>query len=100
MRFSLAFVGLLVTLVQSSAARANDGLRCKGDELVNEGDRMYEVRALCGEPDGVFHRVGWDGDQLDEWTYDFGPTNLIRTVIFKNSLVVDIVAGHYGRKSR
>jgi hypothetical protein len=100
MRYSLAFLGLLVVLVQASAARANDGLRCKGDQLVNEGDRMYEVRELCGDPDGVFHRVGWDGEQLDEWTYDLGPTMLIRTVIFKSTRVVDIVAGHYGRKSR
>lgn len=99
MRFHLAAFGLLVIVVSSTAARANDGLRCKGDQLVNEGDRMYEVRALCGEPDEVFHRVE-KRIQIDEWTYDLGPNTLTRTVIFKNGRVADIVAGNYGRKTR
>jgi hypothetical protein len=100
MRFSVAVLALLVILVQSVNARADDGFRCKGDRLVNEGDRMFEVRALCGEPDGVFHRVERHGGQIDEWTYDLGPTTFTRTVVFRNGRVADIVAGSYGRKTR
>ena len=100
MRFSLAVLQLLVVLVLSFAARADDGFRCKGDQLVNEGDRMSDVRELCGEPDAVFHRVGKHGVQIDEWSYDLGPTTFTRTVIFKNGRVKNIVAGAYGRKSQ
>jgi hypothetical protein len=100
MRTLLVVFELLFILGQSVPARANDGLRCKEERLVNEGDRMSEVRALCGEPDGAFHRVEKHGIQIDEWTYDLGPESFIRTVIFKNGRVVDIVAGPYGGKQR
>ena len=99
MRFLLVVFELLVVLSQSITARANDGLRCEGDRLVKEGDRMYEVRSMCGEPVSVFHRVERHGVQVDEWTYDLGPTTFTRTVVFKNGRVADIVAGAYGRKS-
>jgi hypothetical protein len=39
---------------------------------------MSEVRELCGEPDGVFHRVAKHGVQIDEWTYDVGPTTFTK----------------------
>jgi hypothetical protein len=99
MRLSLAVLGLTIILSQSITARADDGLRCK-DRLVKEGDRMYVVRALCGEPDGVFHRVESFEVQIDEWTYDLGPSAFARTVVFKNGRVADVVADAYGRKSR
>jgi len=100
MRYSLSVLALLVILSQSITARADDGLRCKEDRLVHEGDQMYEVQALCGEPDSVFHRVERHGVQVDEWTYDLGPTTFTRTVVFRNGCVADIVANFYGHKSR
>ena len=99
-------------------------LRC-GSRLVNDGDHKTKILKYCGEPASVqvrtiyragyprqlIRRHGHDSDGHDplliadrayvevvveEWTYNFGPRRLMRTILFENGLVVSIKRLHYG----
>lgn len=92
---------------------AAEGMRCDS-KLVDEGDTMDEVRALCGEPTSVsrrdilrrpaFYRNGRHyayGSDLVEipveyWTYNFGPNRLMRRIRFVDGLVEEIETLDYG----
>ena len=90
------------------------GLRC-GTDLVNIGDRKIDVLRKCGEPALVdeweeeetlrrsprIERFGEDSRRrifirVEEWTYNFGPTNFIQILTFKNGELVDIRTGRRG----
>jgi hypothetical protein len=90
---ALPFLGL--------PAPAAAGLRCSGG-LVRSGDRMFEVRQACGEPDVsvVLHstytvRRGYVPDR-HEWQYNFGPHRLTRFLRFQNGRLTHVRTGPYG----
>lgn len=116
--FSLLLILLLACLILPVSAQA---FRC-GNRLVEVGDRRSEVLSSCGAPTWV---DSWDEDRLEryfappyttgnkqravrvplytnvrvtveEWTYNFGPTQFIRILRFENSKLVDITTGDYG----
>jgi len=100
----LAALSLLFSLSISASALADSGFRCASGRLVSVDDRMFEVRENCGEPDFIAHRSErrWTGQGcmdvvVEEWTYDMGRYNLVRTVIFVNGRVVDVEFGDYGK---
>lgn len=93
-------------------------IRCQG-RIISPGDRKYEVLVKCGEPDDVEsrevyeyrwkkrHRGAAKGKYdesyrieipilIETWTYDFGPTRLIRYLHFKNDTLVNITTGERG----
>lgn len=97
-----------------------DGMRC-GTKLVSDGDTLYDVLSRCGEPKFRLHRVelrtvrSWVSTpctaagtqcgrmvertvevQIDEWTYDFGPTQFIRYVTFEDGRLLRVESGAYG----
>lgn len=77
--------GLLLVLLMASGQVP--ALRCSGD-IVDEGDRRFQVEEACGSPDYVrsigdpqFARyVPWD----ETWYFNFGSHRQIRVLHFRN----------------
>ena len=88
-------------------------MRC-GNKLIREGDVRSLVRDFCGEPSDIQTRsilrrpvVNFNGrrrflgDGLVEipveiWTFNFGPSKLMREVRFVDGRVEEIVTLGYG----
>lgn len=113
----LALASAGVTAVREARA---DSLSCK-DRILSTGDSAYQVRAVCGEPDAVTHRVEyrtirqrvpvpcgggrcWTTVErqvevpIEEWTYDFGRYRFIQYVTFEDSVLLSVRSGGYGYK--
>lgn len=83
-------------------------LPCKG-LIVNVGDTEGEVAAKCGEAMLKEQRTVKQEETdesgaststttaIDEWTFDFGPDELMQTYRFENGKLVDIENIGYGR---
>jgi len=63
------------------AAEEASSMMCD-EGVVNIGDLEADVLANCGEP---------DSQNLNDWVYRFGPSELSYTVIFKEGKVVRIM---------
>jgi hypothetical protein len=50
--------------------------------VVNIGDMDVDVQDKCGQP---------DSQNMNEWVYNFGPSEPVYTVIFKEGKVVRIL---------
>ncbi len=87
-------------------------MRC-GNGLIEVGEPMATVQALCGSPAEVQHSfvvnettaaVGGDGKStvgaeipVETWTYNRGPNQLMVSIRFVNGKVVEIDTLHeYG----
>jgi hypothetical protein len=118
--------GVAVTAALWAGAKdgaADSGFRCASGRLVDQGDRMYEVRDKCGDPDAVTTRIakrtvkekvrrtqGGVTEEvseerevevlLDEWVYDLGDRRLVRYVAFENDRVIDVATGRRGSSKR
>ena len=101
-------------------AQADDGFRCQRTKrLVSVGDRLSEVRAKCGQADfadnhvekrKIKRRLRDDQGRFDEslteereieividnWTYDFGKSFLMRHLRFENGTLAFVATGDYG----
>ncbi len=82
-------------------------LSCGGG-IISAGDSRVDVLTKCGEPDAkeshdeeLTERLD-DGTRrkllmtVEEWTYNFGPTQFMRIVTLKNGKVAFIRTGNYG----
>lgn len=112
MRISLALLASLAWFACVPAAHA-DAMRC-GNKLIREGDTRSLVRDFCGEPSDiqtrsilrrpVFNfngRKQFVGDGLVEipveiWTFNFGPSKLMREVRFVDGRIEEISTLGYG----
>jgi hypothetical protein len=92
---------------------AADSFRC-GTKLVSDGDPTDKVEALCGPPSGVQRRqilqtptydrygrrhYGWLGVQevtVEFWTYNLGPSKLMRRLRFEDGLLVNVETLSHG----
>ena len=120
---SAILLGFVATL--AAAPSHAEGLRC-GDKLASAGSSLYEVRAICGEPDDAQHTVESrtveqrvlvpcpPGSQrrlcetvvlqtievaIDRWTYDFGSNRFIEFAHFEQGVLVTVTNnGTYGIK--
>jgi hypothetical protein len=105
-------VGILLGVFLLSLALPADveALRCNS-RLVSIGDRTFEVRQMCGEPDDQrvrqenrLIRIFQDGRlieflvqvEVEEWTYNLGPYRFIRILRFENDRLIRIETGDYG----
>ena len=104
---------ILLLLLCSSAVSASDGMRC-GNALITRGDNILRVQHECGDPayaaqyvvyglQPVFNGVlnGVYGDQtvpitVEEWTYNFGPSQLMTKVRIEYGYVTDVRYLGYG----
>lgn len=101
----------LSLLLFASPAAASGGAFYCGNDLIQPGDRKIEVLHACGEPDSIdtwqevkdggyyrFGRFRPSGKEIkvEEWTYNFGPTQFMRILRFENGELVKIRDGDYG----
>lgn len=116
-----AFLALAFLLAAVSAP-ADDSIRC-GSYVVDVGSPRAEVRAKCGAPSDIYERTEYryaddtlrqrilDGRavteellqsgrvvpvQIEEWTYNFGPSRFVRYLTFENGRLKRIETGSYG----
>lgn len=102
MHFRRLQAGLPAALCLIAAQHAwGDTMRC-GNGLVEVGDSMAAVQALCGAPATVQHgaKVSASGGTevpVETWTYNRGPSQLLVNIRFVNGQVVAITTLHqYG----
>ena len=100
-------IGALLLLGLFLAGPVHAAMRC-GNRLVNEGDRVFQVRERCGEP---FWSESWLGVDIlgrdtpierqrevewSVWYYNFGPRALMMRVAFVDGILRDTEALGYG----
>ncbi len=103
-----ALCGIL--LVVAFLINAAFALRC-GTNLISAGDPQIRVLQYCGEPASkvvsykeVFIKrwtitgaIAFSNTiEVDTWTYNFGPTQLMSILIFENGVLVREDTGNYG----
>jgi len=88
-------------LLTPLSADANDLLRC-GSRVVGPEALADEVRKVCGDPDYI-DRWASAGAQLvgplagvEEWYYNFGPSQLLRVLHVQQGRVQEIRSEGYG----
>lgn len=103
---------LAAALLLASSICAADSMRC-GSQVISEGDAIEDVLDLCGEP--ATQRRTWITRQprfeyggqeipfpgqedvpVDVWTYDFGPSKLMRRIRFVAGKVDSIETLEHG----
>ncbi|WP_373691481.1 DUF2845 domain-containing protein [Azonexus sp.] len=98
----LFIAGLIATLVTSpAAAQSSESLRCNND-LVYAGDSKAVVLLKCGAPTvkDSFCKPDTRGrvcETVDEWTYNLGAGQFIRTLRFESGKLISISFGDYGK---
>ena len=86
-KINLYFIGFvfLATALGGSipifAAEETSTMMCDGG-VVNIGDADIDVQDKCGQP---------DSQSKNEWVYNFGPSQPVYKVIFKDGKVVRIL---------
>ncbi len=104
----------LIVLGLTSAFNAY-AMRC-GTRLIARGDHISKLLRYCGEPDFAqsrsaqrtyhnhFGQVLFTGlheeIRIDEWTYNFGPSKLMRVIRMENGIVREIRHLGYGYPRR
>ena len=83
----ISFIGLLLVAMALDspifilAAEEASTMMCD-EGVINIGDADADVQEKCGEP---------NSQSMNEWVYDFGPSQPVYTVIFKEGKVVRIL---------
>lgn len=109
--FSLLTLAVLLTVMPRNADGAIRGLYgvekffCKGS-LVNAGETQEDVLEKCGEPAWRDRRSqhGTDAgtgsgvpvEEKEEWVYDYGHSQLMQFLRFRNGRLVTIRSGIHG----
>lgn len=105
-------VGAIALAALLLAAAPAHAFRC-GNRIVSRGDHVSKLLEFCGEPVSVQSRVaqrafttdsgrvyasrGFVEDiVVEDWTYNFGPYQLMRQVRLENGFVVDMKNLGYG----
>ena len=68
------------------AAEETSSIMCD-EGVVNIGDMDVDVQNKCGEP---------NSQNMNEWVYNFGPSQPVYTVIFKEGKVARILENEWG----
>jgi hypothetical protein len=89
-----AIVGWLLLMAATPCRALDDvpSLRC-GVETVFVGDSQYAVSEACGPPQKITES---SGEAVEEWIYNFGPSEFIYYLPFVNGRLERIQAGGYG----
>lgn len=127
----IARVMIFITCLGASAlglapsASAWESMRC-GTRLIDVGDPLYKVKALCGDPDQEDQRVEYRSERvrvrtvcrpsggrqvcqdiynertvevpIHRLTYDFGRNRFVHYLHFEFSRLVYVESGDYGIK--
>jgi len=113
----IATFAITAALLWAGAATA-DSFRC-GTKLMSDGDSTDKVEALCGPPTSIQRRqilqspvyynngrryygsYGVSEITVETWTYNLGPSKLMRRLRFEDGLLVDVETlghGYYAGK--
>ncbi len=103
-----ALIAVFLVSVLPHGARASS-ISCEGG-IVSTGDSVVDLLIKCGEPvwkeshqEEFTGRIAPDLRQrtyvtVEQWTYDFGPQQLLRIVTIKNGVVAGVRTGReYGQ---
>lgn len=86
----ICFIVLVVLALGSGvnvfAAEEASSIMCDNG-VVNIGDTDTAVQDACGQP---------NSQGMNEWVYNFGPSQPVYTVIFKDGQVVRILEDEWG----
>lgn len=106
--YHLLLIVLLIWGLSPSPANA-DSISCDGG-IVSNDDSVVELLMKCGQPRWKESHQEEFGSRLapgvkqktivevEEWTYDFGPQQLLRIVTIRNGVVAGVRTGHeYGQ---
>ena len=89
-RITMGFI-VLAFLVMGFGANVSAGQEASSimcdNGVVNIGDSSSDVWDACGEP---------NTQNMNEWVYNFGPSQPVYTVIFKDDQVVRILENEWG----
>lgn len=111
----IVLISLLVIHIGNFCALAGGPLRCSG-KIIRVGDTDDYVLDQCGDPTsmeerrgrsatGFFHTHPMSHEEfryimreihVEVWTYNFGSTQFIRYLTFRNGRLVDIRTGDRG----
>ena len=98
MRSSIAVI-LLALIGVSTSVQGTSSIRCDS-KVVSEGMLAAEVLAICGEPAlrDVWTPPGAYGyaAPTEQWTYNFGSSQLLRVLLIRNGRVEIIDSAGYG----
>jgi hypothetical protein len=102
----------VLLLIASTSAQA---FRC-GTRIISRGDHSSKLLRYCGEPDAIQTRLAqrqfiadvghlvlpgyFEDVWVEEWTYNFGPSKLMRVVRVENGIVAEIRHLGYGYSPR
>lgn len=70
------------------AAEEASSIMCDNG-VVNIGDMNTDVQAACGQPNSQNY-------EQNSWVYNFGPSQPVYTVVFKEGQVVKILENEWG----
>jgi hypothetical protein len=85
--YSIAFV-ILVIAISSSVFAAGEASSIMCDNgVVNIGDTDVSVQETCGEP---------NTKDMNQWVYNFGPSQPVYTLIFKEGQLIKILEDEWG----
>jgi hypothetical protein len=107
MKKTAVLLGFLLLIATPYFDRYAIALDCAGG-IISTGDSRFDLLKKCGEPDfkdshaeEFFEQFGRGIGRkviitVEEWTYNFGPSQFMRIVVLKNGTVADIREGNYG----
>ena len=111
MRSKVTWLGGVVATVMLTASLPAHAFRC-GTKIIGRGDHVTKLLHYCGEPASVQQRLAQRSVAADfgsvfipgyaeevvveEWTYNFGPHQLLRLVRLENGVVTEIRYLGYG----
>jgi hypothetical protein len=90
-RFSIVSVLLLLVFsgsISVLAAEEASSIMCDNG-VVNIGDMQTDVQEACGQPNSQNY-------EENAWVYNFGPSQPVYTVFFKEGQVVKILEDEWG----
>ncbi len=93
----------VICVLSIAPAVASESLRC-GTQLINVGANKAELLRTCGAPQFVDHyckkeylvgrhEVNAICEEVELWTYNFGPGTFLMNVEFKEGRISDISHG-------
>ncbi len=103
----LIFLFVVLMLALSSSDLYSATLDCAGG-IVSVGDSRVDLLAKCGEPDHTDSHEEEISERFDQglrqktfitvedWTYNYGPSQFMRIVTIRNGKVAHIRTGNYG----
>ena len=105
------WIGAVLVLVMLGTSLPAHAFRC-GTRIISRGDHASKLLDFCGEPAAIQTRLaqrsfGADYRRafvpafvedvwIEEWTYNFGPSKLMRLVRIENGWVTEIRTLGYG----